>query len=66
MSAILTVVRQDGEMFYHRRGKLYSCWSNPNWRTDATHFKTVKHAVRVARKKYVMGYEYRSWLASAI
>ena len=66
MSVILTVVRQDGEIFYHRRGKLYPCWSNPNWREQATKFKTMKYAVRVARKKYVMGYEYRSWLASAI
>jgi hypothetical protein len=66
MSVILTVVRQDGEMFYHRRGKLYSCWSNPNWRTDATHFKTMKYAVRVARRKYIMGYQYISWQATAI
>ena len=66
MSAILTVVRQDGEIFYHRRGKLYPCLGDPNWREHATHFKTVKHAVKVARRKYVMGYEYRSWEAATI
>ena len=66
MSAILTVVRQDGEIFYHRRGELYPCLGDPNWRERATKFKTVKHAVKVARRKYIMGYEYRSWLASAI
>ena len=66
MSAILTVVRSDGEIFYHRRGKLWACWCNPNWREQATKFKTVKHAVRVARKKYKVGREYRSWVASTI
>ena len=66
MSAILTVVRQDGEMFYHSRGKLWSCWSNPNWREQATKFKTVHHAARVARKKYKVGREYMSWEAATI
>ena len=66
MSAILTVVRQDGELFYHRRGKLWSCWSNPNWREQATKFKTMHYAIRVARKKYRLGGEYRSWQVRTI
>jgi len=66
MNAILTVVRQDGEKFYHSRGKLWACWSNPNWREHATKFKTLKHAVRVARRNYKLGREYRSWEAAVI
>jgi hypothetical protein len=66
MRTILTVVRSDGEMFYHSRGKLWLCWKNPNWREHATKFKTMKHAVRVARKKYKVGREYRSWEAAII
>ena len=66
MRAILTVVRSDGELFYHIRGKLRLCRVNPNWREYATKFKTLKHAVRVARKKYKLGKEYRSWEAAVI
>lgn len=66
MSVILTVVSSDGELFYHSRGKLRSCRGNPNWRTDATQFKTMKYAVRVARKNYEVGIKYLSWEAAII
>jgi len=66
MSVILTVVRSDGELFYHSRGKLWPCWSNSTWREQATKFKTMKHAVRVARKKYRLGNEYKNWRAETI
>ena len=79
MRTILTVVRSDGEMFYHSRGKLRSCWSNPNWREQATKFKTMEHAVRVAPKKYTprlayenategtyLSHDLKTWTATTI
>lgn len=67
MAAILTVLRSDGELFFHSKGKLWSCWSNPNWREQATRFKTAEHAARLARKKYRLdGIVYKGWTATTI
>jgi len=66
MSVILTVIRSDGELFYYSKGKLWLCRGDPNWREHATKFKTMKYAVRVARKKYRLGNEYKGWEAAVV
>jgi hypothetical protein len=61
--AILTVTRSDGEVLFHSKGKLWRCLGNPNWIEQATRFKTLPHAIKVARKKYsrMLGGYLSSW-----
>ena len=67
MAAILTVTKSDGSLWYHERGHLFPTENTPFWQRYATKFKTVKHAERLARKKYrIDGIVYTGWIATTI
>lgn len=64
MPAVLWVCSRQGYVFYHTRKGLVPF----EQRDKATKFKTLEHAVRLARKKYSrqLGYELQSWEVNTI
>ncbi len=60
--AILSVVTCDGNVLYHTRKGLVGYESQEH----ATRFKTLPHAIKVARKKYsrMLGGYLSSWAAT--
>lgn len=64
MTAIVSVCDFEGQVFYHTRKGLVPYAE----KHKATQFKTIKHAIKLARKKYNLGYnrQLRGWIASTI